>query len=192
MDPSIKAQDITHAGRGALIGAMFGSGWLGWGLGSANAFNSFVGPLFGFTSLFLLAGSIYFVRKGRLLRKRSPATSLSAPQIAWNRFLLVVLIEVTAIALATTIAYRLHRADLAANWCAMIVGLHFLPLARIFRAPRLTILGVLITAWCILCWALFRANALVISTSVGTGSLLWARCILSLLRARKIERTLST
>ncbi|MGB6827880.1 MAG: hypothetical protein WBE41_07560, partial [Terracidiphilus sp.] len=37
------------------------------------------------------------------------------------------------------------------SWCATIVGLHFLPLARIFRAPRLTILGVLITAWCILC-----------------------------------------
>ncbi len=75
MDSSSQAEDVIGAGRGALICAMFGAGWLGWGLGNAKAFNGIVAPAFGFTALFLLAYSIYFIRKGRLLRKRSPAVA---------------------------------------------------------------------------------------------------------------------
>jgi hypothetical protein len=77
MDPSFQAEDMIRAGRGALICAMFGAGWLGWGLGGAKAFNGFVGPPFGFITLFLLAWSIYFIRKGRLLRKRIPGVDAS-------------------------------------------------------------------------------------------------------------------
>lgn len=33
MDPSSQADAILGMGRGALITAMFGSGWLGWGWG---------------------------------------------------------------------------------------------------------------------------------------------------------------
>jgi len=61
------------------------------------------------------------------------------------------------------LANRLHRADLAPDWCAMIVGLHFLPLAKIFRAPNLSVLGSLMMLWCALCWALFRSNTIAIS-----------------------------
>jgi hypothetical protein len=73
MDPSSPADAVIGTGRGALICAMFGAGWLGWGLGNVKAFHGFVGPTFGFTALFLFACSIYFIRKGRLLRKQRPA-----------------------------------------------------------------------------------------------------------------------
>jgi hypothetical protein len=125
MQPSFQAEDLIRAGRGALIGATFGAGWLGWGLGDANAFNGFVAPAFGFTALFLLACSIYFIRKGRLFRRRSPAVAASALQTTLKCFLLVVFIEAIAIVLASILANRLRRADLATDWCAMIVGLHF-------------------------------------------------------------------
>jgi hypothetical protein len=108
-----------------------------------------------------------------------------------KRFLLIVLIEFLAIALVSILANRLHRADLATDWCAMIVGLHFFPLATIFRAPHFGIIGVLMTLWCALCWVLFRANALVISVSLGTGILLWGSCVFTLLRARRIVRSLT-
>lgn len=81
-----------------------------------------------------------------------------------------------------------EESDLATNWCAMIVGLHFLPLARIFRAPHLIVRGILVTVWCVSCWAFFRSNALVISTSLGTGILLWGSCVFSWFRARKIAQ----
>ena len=190
MNPSAEA--VIGAGRSALIGAMFGAGWLGWGLGSARAFNGFTAPTFGFLALFLLAGSIYFIHKGRLLRTKYPAVDDSRRQTVRRWFLFIVLMEALAIALVSTLAYRLHRADLAANWCAMIVGLHFLPLAKIFHAPQLIGRGILITVWCVFCWAFFRSSALVISTSLGTGILLWGSCVFSLLRARRIAHSLRT
>lgn len=190
MDDFSRAEAVIGAGRGALIVAMFGSGWLGWGLGSAKAFNGLTAPTFGFTALILFACSIYFIRKGRLLRRECPAVVDPARQTVRKWFLLVVLIEVLSIALVVILATRLHRADLATNWCAMIVGLHFLPLAKIFHAPHLIFRSILMTLWCLLCLALFRSNALVISTSLGTGVLLWGGCIFALLRARRIAHVL--
>jgi hypothetical protein len=190
MNPSFKAEAVVGAGRGALIAAMFGSGWLGWGLGDARAFNVFVGPAFGSVELFLLACSIYVIRKGRQLRKQHSPVPSATRKAVRKSFLLVVRLEFVAAALLGILAWRLHRPYLAADWCAMVVGLHFLPLAKIFRAPHYNVIGVLITLWSVLCWTLFRSNALFIAVAVGTGVLLWSSSILSLLRARKVARSL--
>jgi hypothetical protein len=189
-DPSFQADAVIGAGRGALILALFGAGWLGWGLGEAKAFTKFVGPAFGFIELFLWACSIYVIQKGRMLRKKYPAPPASPRQTISKSFLLVVLTEVLALLLVSLLANRLHRPDLATDWCAMIVGLHFLPLAKIFRASNLGGVGILMTLWCAICWALFRSNTLVISVSLGTGILLSAGSVSALLRARKITHSL--
>jgi hypothetical protein len=86
MDSSFQAENVTRAGRVALICAMFGAGWLGWGLGSAKAYNGFTAPTFGFVTLFLLACSVIFIRKGRLLRKKYPAVVDSTRQSVRNCF----------------------------------------------------------------------------------------------------------
>ena len=190
MDRSLQVETLIGAGRGALIVGMFGAGWLGWGLGEARAFNGFVGPAFGFIELFLLACSIYVIRKGCLLRKQYPPVSASTQHAVLKSFLLVVFIEVLALFLVSVLAYRLHRPDLATAWYAIVVGLHFFPLAKIFRAPHLGVIGMLITLWCLLCWALFGPNALVISVSIGTGILLWSASVSALFRARKIVQSL--
>ena len=190
MDTSVQAEDVIRAGRGGLMLAMLGAGWLGWGLGSANAFNVFVGPAFGFTALFLLVFSFYFLRKGRQLRKSNPEIRIAARQISWKWFSFVVLLEAIAIVLASTLANRLLRADLAMDWCALIAGLHFLPLARVLRAPSLSVLGILMTLWCIFCWVVFHSTTIAISTALGTGILLWGTSAYSLLRARRFELAL--
>lgn len=189
MGPSSPADTVIGTSRGALISAMFGAGWLGWGLGIAKAFNGLVAPLFGCTALLLFACSIYFIRKGRRLRKVRPGAGASTRPSIRKWFLLVTLMEFIAIAFVAIMANRLHRADLAADWCAMIVGLHFLPLAKIFRAPRYGVLGILIIIWCALSWALFQSSAITISASIGTGILLWGSCAASLFRARRIAQS---
>jgi hypothetical protein len=191
MDPSFRAETVVGAGRGALVRSMFGAGWLGWGLGEARMFVGVVGPAFGLIALFLWAWSIYTIRKGRLLRKRYPPIPVCVRRAVRRSFLLIVVIEVLAIVFVFILANRIHRPDLGTDWCAMVVGLHFLPLGKIFRAPSLSILGILITVWCVLCWALFRANALTILAALGTGILLWAASAFSLLRARKIAQSLA-
>jgi len=190
VDPSFQAEAAVGAGRGALIVAMFGAGWLGWGLGQARAFTGFVGPAFGFIELFLLACSIYIIDRGRLLRKQYPPIPAATRQAIRKSFLLVVFMEVVGLLLVWILANRIHRPDLATDWCAMVVGVHLLPLAKIFRALHLGVIGILMILWCVLCWALFSLNALVISVTVGTGILLWAASVSALFRARKIMHSL--
>ncbi|MGO8816228.1 MAG: hypothetical protein ACLQVG_16445 [Terriglobia bacterium] len=72
MDRFFQADSVLGAGRGSLVSAMFGAGWLGWGLGEAKAFTGYVGLVFGLMELGLLGCSIYVVTKGRRLRKCYP------------------------------------------------------------------------------------------------------------------------
>ncbi len=190
VDPSFQAEAVVGAGRGALMVAMFGAGWLGWGLSAARAFTGFVGPVFGLIEIFLLACSIRAIRKGRKLRKRYPPIPASTRRALQKSFWLAVLAELIALFLVATLANVLHRPDLAPDWIAIVVGLHFLPLGKLFRSPQLGAIGILITLWCLLCWFLFRSDALVISVTVGTGILLWAASISALFRARKNELSL--
>lgn len=189
IEDSSLARSVAGAGRGALVESMFGAGWLGWGLGEAKAFNGVTGPAFGCMTLLLLACSIYILRRGRLLRKRYPAVDASA-QTTLKWYLLVVLAEILGVLLVMGLASRLHRPDLGTDWCAMVVGLHFLPLAKVFRAPHLVVLGILMTAWCALCWVLFRSHALIVSATLGTGVFLWGSSVFILLRAHRISQSI--
>ena len=165
-------------------------GWLGWGLGTAHAFTPIVIILFDVSGFLLLGYSIYFIRKGRSLRRSYPASSNTLAQRMNKPFIVVVVLEFTAIAILGMTAYAFHRPDLAPVLAAIVVGLHFLPLGRIFRQPRYYFWGIAITLWCCACAILFRSNSLVAWSNIGTGVLLWANCAHGLLRARGIVRLL--
>jgi hypothetical protein len=111
-------------------------GWLGWGLGTAHAFTPTVIILFDVFGILLLGYSIYFIRKGRSLRRNYPASSNTLTQRTSKQFIVVVILECTAIAILGSIAYAFHRPDLAPVLAATVVGLHFLPLGKIFRQGR--------------------------------------------------------
>jgi hypothetical protein len=190
-DRSFQAEAVVGAGRGGLVLAISGAGWLSWGLVESQGFTGVVGPVFGCIGLLLVGASIYTIRRGRLLRKRYLPIPSATRRAIRGSFLLVFGIEIAAIVLVVALANRLHRNDLAADWCAIVVGLHFVPLAKIFRAPILGGLGVLIVLWSILCWAGFRRNMFLVSVAAGTGILLWAACVSAVLRARAMARSLS-
>ena len=192
MENPLRPESVVGAGRGSLILAMAGAGWLGWGLGVARAFNPVVGPIFGTVAILLWICSIYVIRTGVALRRQLPPSSGTMPKFPTKPFILITLVEALAIALVLFAAARLHRADLAALGCALVVGLHYLPLAKIFRAPILAFFGILIALWCVLSWGLFRSNALLIAVTTGTGALLWAASIATLLRARTLIRSLNS
>jgi hypothetical protein len=195
VDPSFQAQLVFRSGFGALVGGMFGMGWLGWGLGTAHAFTATVIILFDILGILLLGYSIYFIRKGRSLRGNYPApsnmlTHNMLTQRMKKRFIVVVALEFTTIAILGKIAYAFHRPDLAPVLAATVVGLHFLPLGKIFQQARYYFWGIAIMLWCGACAILFRSNSLVAWSNIGTGVLLWANCAHGLLQAREIVRSL--
>ena len=190
VDPSFQAQLVFRSGFGALVGGMFGMGWLGWGLGTAHAFTPTVIIFFDVFGILLLGYSIYFIRKGRSLRRNYPASSNTLTQRMSKQFIVLVALECMAIAILGSIAYAFHRPDLAPVLAATVVGLHFLPLGKIFRQGRYYFWGTAIIFWCVVCAILFRTNSLVAWNNIGTGVLLWANCAHGLLRARGIVRSL--
>jgi len=171
---------------------IFGAGWLAWGLSMSNAVTVILAVLFSVVEIFLLGCSGYFIWKGRSLRKEYPSSSSAVTQRMNKKFVVAVVLEFMAIAIVSVVASARHRPDLAPVLIAIVVGLHFLPLARIFRTPVYYASGTAITLWCVLCWILFRSNALIASTSIGTGIMLWVTSAYVLLRARQIVRSLET
>lgn len=190
VDPSSQARLVLRSGFGALVAGMFGMGWLGSGLGIAHAFTPIVIILFDVFGILILGSSIYFIRKGRALCRNYPALSDPLAQRMRKQFIVVVILEFTAIAVLSTIAYAFHRPDLAPVLAAIVVGLHFLPLGKIFRQARYYFWGIAITLWCVVCAFSFRSNTLVAWSNIGTGVLLWANCAQGLLRTRGIVRSL--
>jgi hypothetical protein len=190
VDPALQAQVVLRSSFGALVAGMFGMGWIGAGLGTAHLFTPFTIVPFDIFGILLLGYSIYFIRKGRSLRRDYPTSSNARTQRINKQFIVVVILEFTAIAMLSTMAYLFHRPDLAPVLAAIVVGLHFLPLARIFRQTRYYFWGIAITLWCVMCAILFRFNTLIAWSSIGTGVLLWANCAHGLLRVRGIVRSL--
>jgi hypothetical protein len=190
VDHSFQAQLVFRSGLSVLVPGMFAMGWLGWGLGIAHAFTPIVIILFDAFGILVLGSSIYFIRKGRALRRNYPASSDPLAQRMRKQFIIVVILEFTAIAILSVIAYVFHRPDLAPVLAAIVVGLHYLPLGKIFRQSRYYFWGGAITLWCVGCALLFRSNMLVAWNNIGTGVLLWASCTHGLLRARGIVRSL--
>lgn len=191
MEQSLQPGRVIGAGRGALIIAMAGAGWLGWGLSVAHVFNAVVAPIFGTIAISLWAWSIYAMRTGRALRRQLRASPLPESPFPIRSFIVVLMIEGLAVFLVILLAaVRAHRPDLATDGCALVVGLHYVPLARILRAPRLAALGILIALWCIVSGVFFRSSTLVIAVTTGTGILMWATALAVLLWARSAARTL--
>jgi hypothetical protein len=190
VDPSFRAQLVFRSGLAALVPGMFGMGWLGSGLGIAHAFTPIVIILFDAVGILVLGSSIYFIRKGRALRRNYPASFDPRAQRMRKQFIVVLVLEFTAIAVLSMIAYVIHRPDLAPVLAAIVVGLHFLPLGKIFRQARYYFWGIAITLWCVFCAFSFRSNMLVAWSNIGTGVLLWACCTHGLLRARGIVHSL--
>jgi len=164
-------------------------GWLGLGLGTAHAFTPAVITLFDVCGMLLLGCSIYFIRKGKSLRRSYPASSNQLAAKMRKQFIVVVVSELTIIAILGWVADARHRPDLAPVFAATVVGLHFLPLGKIFRQARYYGWGIAMTLWCGICVILFRSDRLVARSNIGTGVLLWAICADGLLRARVILRS---
>lgn len=191
LNPSLQAQLVLRFGFAALVPGMFGMGWLGWGLGIAHAFTPIVITLFDVVGILILGFSIYFIRVGRTLLRKYPAAPDPQAKKLRSQFVFVVLVEILAIVSLSVVAQVIHRPDLAPVFAAIVVGLHFLPLGKIFRQARYYFWGSAIVLWCLFCAVSFHSNLLVAWSNFGTGILLWACCAHGLQRARGIVHSLS-
>jgi hypothetical protein len=93
----------------------------------------------------LVLVSIVVIRAALSLPK-SLAPRTQVGQQIWHRFAWVVGAEVLGFGVVNTILGATNNFELIPSLDLMIVGIHFFPLARLFRVPRYNIMGLLFCA----------------------------------------------
>jgi hypothetical protein len=135
-----EATTSPRAGRGIgiIIGALFGLAWLY----NALAFDG--APDWTF---YVAYAATAVIALGGVMRLRGDRRSgLQQPKATRIAFLIVFAIEIAAIIAAVIVLSQLHLRPYIAAAIAVIVGLHFLPLAKIFGAPIYYVTGLAMVA----------------------------------------------
>jgi hypothetical protein len=184
MDPGEQGGILIGAGNGAMVCTVFGGLWLGLALQAARAFSWWVAAAFVMCCLGLYIGSLFLIRRGRKLQRFSGVKG-RWPAAVRNKFIRTVTAEVVAIVAVVCVCNALRRYDLIAPGIALVVGLHFLPLAKVFRSPIYYATGLAIAAWCVASVVLFHGDKADIAAAIGAGFVLWvtAACVLIWSRA---------
>jgi hypothetical protein len=189
---SEKVSALRGMGVGTMAASFFGAAWIAWGLSAARLFHlpEIVTYEFMFVSLMLC--SAFLLVKSSLLHRTEPSLSVPVRRTTTPRALvLIVVLEGIGIGIASFIGHAMDRPDLVAVSISIIVGVHFLPFARIFNVPNFYVLGITITSWSVLCWLLFRSGELTAAVGIGTGVILWINSAAGILYARKFLRLIA-
>jgi hypothetical protein len=133
----------------------------------------------------VLAAAALVVGLAFVTRSAAPVTQAPASGFVDRRYWLIVLAE--AIALfggLIVINGVLHRSAVAVAWVALVVGVHFFGLARVWHMPHFTGLGAAITLLGLAGFVIYAlggpAAAISLVAGVGSGAALYAAVAVAL------------
>lgn len=170
--------------RGRATGVLFFSGfgalWLILGLAGRQSLS--VATVIG-----LAAGLGVLVAAALTLSRRAAGLPQSPVDPGMQRrddraFAWINAIQWVAIFLIAFVLGQMHLDAFIPAAVTVVVGLHFFPLARVFRYPQHHVTGAALVAWGLGCLALVPRDVLQSTTAFGTGAILWASAALTLVR----------
>lgn len=139
---------VRGRGIGIIVCAVFAALWTNW----ASPLLSRLPEPYGWVSAFvavaasgtlLIAGAAMVLRARRL--SRATGMGDAAPRAMRRGFVVVLVGEIVAFNVAAYLLASHHAMQYLPPAIAVVVGLHFLPLAKIFRAPPLFGTAVVMT-----------------------------------------------
>ncbi|HEY2842026.1 MAG TPA: hypothetical protein VGJ09_00185 [Bryobacteraceae bacterium] len=134
----------------------------------------------------------------RALRRSPGAIPPRTPEhrLMLRRYAYVVIAEVAAIMVANIVCAVMRRVELIVPLDLLIVGIHFLPLASIFRMPRYYTMGALFCIVCLGTVMLIPARVQVgaaaswfVIPTFGCTAVAWATAAFNLREAREYLRS---
>lgn len=167
---------------GVLVISIFGALWLLLGLAAREWLSL---P----TVLALAAGLGALVVAALVLQRRATAAlpgeavDPEEQRRIGRTFGRVNAIQWAAIIFIAVALGRFHLDAYTPAAVTVVVGLHFFPLARLFRHPQHHLTGALLVAWGAICPLLLPRETLQSTTAFGTGALLWVSAAITLGRA---------
>jgi len=178
-DRSVEA--LRGRATGVLFLSGFGALWFLLGLAASQRLSL---P----TACALAAGLVALVAGTVLLRRRSaalPASRLDPEEQrqAGRTFGRVNAAQWAAIVLIAVVLGRLHLDAYTPAAVTVVVGLHFFPLARLFRSPQHHVTGAALVLWGAVCLLLVPRDVLQSTSAFGTGAILWTAAAVTLARS---------
>lgn len=173
------------AATGTLVLALFGAAWLFIGLAALG--NT---PYWLYLALAMAPVAMIWAS---VVRLRRPAPPMSEETKAISKrirrqFGIVNAVQWTGIGVGIAILSQYGRQDLIVPFIVVVVALHFLPLARIFREPMYYYSSFVLLAWVLGCyWLPFSRQVLPPVIAIGTGGILWVIGAARLVATRKLK-----
>lgn len=167
--------------RGRAIGTLvmtgFGVWWVFGAMSSINGLASWI-----YVVVAIVPAALAGLAILRLFRLPNlPGNPNAASGNMSRNFKIVLIAEVLLIVSAIVMLGRSGHPDLITASIAIIVGLHFLPLAAIFRLPLYYTTGSMMTTWAIICLIFLQPPPRTVSISIGCGFVLWLTSLTLLL-----------
>lgn len=148
----------------ATVEGFFGFVWFGWGQEGPPLAVSFVLGAGALLALAVVIGGLLVTRRAR--DEPSPVSG----EAAGKRFGMIVGIEFMLVGLGATVLGVTDHAELIAAWTALVVGIHFLPLARVFVGIGMVPLAVGVTLAGVAAFVIGATTAILPSTVAGVGA----------------------
>jgi hypothetical protein len=128
------AGQLKASARGGLICALFGSAWMYW----AVVFSGHATPIwFSAVSLPAITLTVWAVVRMRAFRHLISSAADLKHWRSFRKFLWIdSAIEWALVGTGTFILSRIGRYDLIPQLFGLVIGLHFLPIAKFFQLPR--------------------------------------------------------
>lgn len=152
--------------RGRLVGAgvlSIAGTWWGWG--PITCFP--ISPAIAHLILLTVALMLFAAAASAIRAYRGPAVLVDRRLMAVS-----IALEVPAIVVGTNLVTSLGRPDLALPVVGLVVGLHFLPMARALSYPPYRVLGLAVTTFALVAMALPGTTGLTILGAGSSASLL--------------------
>ena len=169
---------------GALFFALFGAAWLSLWLAGTGRLTAVTGSSVALGALVLLLTSAWVLRRVKQLPTTPPSSEEVAQRQRRSRvFGWVNAAQWGSIFVLSWLLNRLGYGLYVTSLTAAIVGLHFFPLAHLFRYPVHYLTGAALLIWTLGCVLLSSQPALQAQTAIGAGLILWGSASYALWRA---------
>lgn len=173
-----QASALRGRAIGTLVMTGFGAWWVFAAMSSIDGLALWIYLAVAIIPAMLMGFA--FFRLSRL--PNSPGNPSPTAGKMGRNFRIVLIAEVLLIMIAIVVLGRSGRPDLITASIALIVGLHFLPLAAIFRVPLYYATGIVMTTWTILCLVFLQSPTSTFSVAIGCGLILWLTSSILLLK----------
>lgn len=183
------ADQLTGRAIGALFFAAFGGAWLALWLAATQRLIAATAGALGAGVLALGLAGEWVLRRARRLPVPLPTpTDAAQARREWRVFGAVNVGQWGAIFLAGGLLPRLGFALYLTPAIVLIVGLHFFPLAQLFRYGGHYLTGGALLAWALGCMVLVPPPAWQARVALGAGIILWLSAGYTLGRAAQALR----